>query len=266
MPSAQQAQIKLHWLNQSRSQRIVWLLEELNVPYDIQVYHRDKETLLAPRELEDIHPLGKSPVISITHPGDAGVAKPVILAESGFITQYLVDHFPEGKKLVPERWQDGKENTVGGETEAWLRHAYYMHYAEGSLMPYLVFALVVSRLKSPQVPFLVRPITSVIANRITAMFVYPNVKKHLAFIDGQLATSGGKYLCGDKLSAADILMSFPLIAGSARFDELGTWKDGSWRNEFPRVREYVELLEAEPGYRRSVEKVEAIDGKYESSL
>lgn len=98
------------------------------------------------------------------------------------------------------------------------------------------------------------------------MFVYPNVKKHLAFIDEQLASSSGKYLCGETLCAADILMSFPLIAGAGRFDQLGYWKEGSWKNEFPKVAEYVRVLEAEPGYQKSVEKIEAIDGKFEASL
>lgn len=260
---------------------------------------------MAPPELAKIHPLGKSPVIGIT-PAGGDPSKPIILAESGFMAQYLVDHAPDGKRLVPKQWQDGKENTMGGETEDWLRYSYYMHYAEGSLMPYLVFALVLSReffpprtrsccilsfvmilqhmvrddkhavlltngkpptgLKSPQVPFLVRPITSIIANRIIAMFVYPNVKKHLAFLNEQLATSGGKYLCGEKLTAADILMSFPVIAGSGRFNELGYFEGGSWQKQYPRVAEYVNVLEAEEGYKRSVAKIEAIDGKFEASL
>ncbi|KFG82690.1 glutathione S-transferase I [Metarhizium anisopliae] len=252
-------------LNHSRSQRIIWLLEELKVPYEIEVFHRDKETLLAPEELEQIHPLGKSPVIAIV-PSGGDASKPIVLAESGFMTQYLVDHVPEGKKLMPTKWQDGKEGVIGGETEEWLRYGYYMHYAEGSLMPYLVLALVLSRLKSPQVPFLVRPITSIIANRIISMFVFPNVSKHLAFLDQQLATSGGKYLCGDKLTAADILMSFPVIAGSGRFNELGYFEGGSWEKAYPRVAEYVKVLESEEGYKRSVEKIEAIDGKFEASL
>lgn len=112
-----------------------------------------------------------------------------------------------------------------------------------------------------------RPITSIIANRIIALFVYPNIKKHLHFINERLSTSSGKYLCGATLTAADILMSFPLIAGSGRFDELASWEGGSWKNAFPRVAEYVKLLESEPGYKRSVEKIEAIDGeKFEASL
>ncbi|KAG5930131.1 hypothetical protein E4U42_002867 [Claviceps africana] len=268
MSSNELPKIKLYWLEHSRSQRIVWLLEELKVPYEIDVFHRDKKTLLAPPELERIHPLGKSPVISITpSPSDGQDGdKPIVLAESGFMTQYLVDHVPAGKKLIPTQWREGRENTIGGETEEWLRYAYFMHYAEGSLMPYLVFSLVLSRLNSPQVPFFVRPITSLIANRILAMFVAPNIRKHLGFLNEQLETSSGKYLCGTTLSAADILMSFPLIAGAGRFDGLANYKGGSWRNEFSRVAQYVQLLQEEPGYKKSVERIEAVDGKFEASL
>lgn len=128
-------------LEQSRAQRIVWLLEELGAPYELQIFHRDKQTMMAPPELQKVHPLGKSPVVSVTPPG----GEPVVLAESGLMTQYLCEHLPGGKRLVPTRWRDGREGEVGGETEAWMRYQYYLHYAEGSLMPILVMSLVISR-------------------------------------------------------------------------------------------------------------------------
>lgn len=128
-------------LNQSRSQRILWLLEELKVPYEVQVFHRDKQ-MLAPPELQKIHPLGKSPVVSVT-PVNGG--EPIILAESGHITEYLTAHLPEGRRLLPRQWKDGLEGQVGGETEGWMRHQYYMHYCEGSFMPFLVMSLVIER-------------------------------------------------------------------------------------------------------------------------
>ncbi|TQS31958.1 hypothetical protein Golomagni_07746 [Golovinomyces magnicellulatus] len=262
--ATEEAKVKLYWLSQSRSQRIVWLLEELKCNYEIELFHRDKQTLMAPPELDKVHPLGKSPVVSITPPGDA--SKPIVLAESGLIMEYLVEHFPEGSKLVPKKWQDGKENTIGGETEAWLRYRYYMHYAEGSLMPILVFALVLSRLKSPQVPFLARPITSIIANKIMATFIYPNAKKHLKFLEGELATSGGVYLCGDQLTVADMMMSFPVIAAKGRWDEFGPWEGGSWRTAFPNLLKYTEILESHPSYKKSIAKIEEVDGKFNPSL
>lgn len=100
-----------------------------------------------------------------------------------------------------------------------------------------------------------------------AMFLYPNAKKHLSFIEGQLATSGGRYLCGDELTAADMMMSFPVIAAKGRWDEFGPWEGGSWRKAFPNLLKYTEALEAHPTYKKSIEKIEAIDGKkFNSSL
>lgn len=118
-------------------------MEELKLPYTLELFHRNKETRLAPPELEKVHPLGKSPVISVTPAGAGEGVEPVVLAESGFITQYLTEHCPEGKKLVPPRWKEGMEGKIGGETEAWMRYQYYLHYCEGSLMPVLVMALII---------------------------------------------------------------------------------------------------------------------------
>lgn len=128
-------------LEKSRSHRILWMMEELGIPYELKTFKRSKD-LLAPPELKQIHPLGKSPVISIDVPG----GKPLVLAESGLIVEYLAKHYGQpGKEFVPKEWQEGKENTVGGETEEWIRYRYYMHFAEGSLMPFLVLSLVVQR-------------------------------------------------------------------------------------------------------------------------
>lgn len=153
----QEARVTLHWyvalirvenrqltsprLNQSRSQSIVWLLEELKVNFDTKVYHRNKQTMFAPPELEKVHPLGKSPVVVITPPGEG--AEPIVLAESGHMANYLCEHFPEGRRLVPQKWKEGMEGKIGGETEAWLRNQYFLHYSEGSLMPYLLLGLVI---------------------------------------------------------------------------------------------------------------------------
>lgn len=114
------------------------MLEELKLPYELEIYHRDKQTRLAPPELEKVHPLGKSPVLTITAPGSD---EPIVLAESGLITQYLVENIPEGIKLMPPRWKDGMEGKLGGETEAWMRYQYYLHFSEGSFIPVLVLAM-----------------------------------------------------------------------------------------------------------------------------
>lgn len=108
--------ITLYWLEDSRAQRIAWLLEELNLDYEIEVFKRT-ESGLAPKELRDIHPLGKSPVVAV-QPQDA--EKPIILAESGAIVEFMCEHF--GKELVPRRYEEGNEGKIGGETEAWMRY------------------------------------------------------------------------------------------------------------------------------------------------
>lgn len=254
--------VKLYWLDRSRSQRILWLLEELKIDYELEIFHRDKETFLAPPELQKIHPLGKSPVITVSADG---TSEPVVLAESGFITQYLTEHSPEGKRLTPQKWKDGMEGKIGGETEAWMKYQYYLHYAEGSLMPILVTALLFGRFKSPSVPFFIRPISSLLANRVFSSYIYPNCKQHLTLLETHLSSSGGAYLCGTTLTAADILISFPLIAAQHKFDDFGSWEGGSWRREFPKVAAYTAKLENEEGYKNAVKKIEKIDGKFEAS-
>ena len=124
-----------HRLDKSRSQRILWLLEELKIDYDVKVYHRQSNKL-APPELKEVHPLGKSPVIKIEKKDGTS---PMVLAESGFMTEYLIDHY--GPHLAPKRYKDGQEGQVGGETESWMRYRYFMHYCEGTFMPYLVMML-----------------------------------------------------------------------------------------------------------------------------
>lgn len=124
-------------LEKSRAQRIVWLLEELNIPYEIETFKR-KADMTAPDELKKIHPLGKSPVITIS---TLNCPEPLALAESAVIIEYLCTHFGGGK-LIPERYAEGKEGQVGGETEAWMRYQYFMHYTEGSLAPFLVMKVV----------------------------------------------------------------------------------------------------------------------------
>jgi glutathione S-transferase len=127
-------------LNQSRAHRILWLLEELNIPYELKTFKRGPDKL-APKALKDIHPLGKSPIVAISLPN---AESPLVLAESAFIADYLCDHFG-GAHLVPQRFADAnKDGQVGGETEEWLRYRYYMHYTEGSLMPNLVMKVVMN--------------------------------------------------------------------------------------------------------------------------
>ncbi|KAK3334314.1 hypothetical protein B0H65DRAFT_79496 [Neurospora tetraspora] len=252
--------ITLYWLNDSRAQRMVWLLEELGVPYDVKIFHRSKD-MLAPAELDKVHPLGKSPIVTV-QPSEPG-AKEIVLAESPFIAQYLCDHFGKDTSLVPKKYKDGEEGKLGGETEEWMRYQHLLYYSEGSLMPPLLVALILSIISGPKIPFFIRPITSTVAGKVHNSFVVPNIEKHCAFLQQQLETwpNGGKYLCGDKLTAADILISFPLL-NLPRAEALGgEGAKGKLNEKFPKVFEYVARLEEEEGYKRAEKKIEELEAK-----
>jgi len=214
--------IVVHHLEHSRSQRILWLLEELGVAYEVKRYARDKKTMLAPQELKDVHPLGKAPVIT---DGTRTVA------ESGAILEYLVEAHGGGR-LRP---REG--------TEEHLRYRHWMHYAEGSAMPPLLLRLVASRIASAPVPFFIKPVTKRIAGQLESGFIGPQIKTHFDFVESELGKS--EWLAGDELTAADIQMSFPLEAAVARADV------GSGR---PRIRAFVEKVQARAAYKRAAEK------------
>ncbi|OLN97872.1 Glutathione S-transferase 1-like protein 2 [Colletotrichum chlorophyti] len=265
MANEDQPKIKLYWLNDSRAQNTLWLLEELRLSYSVEVFRRASNRL-APPELEAAHPLGKAPVLEITPLQDG--AAPIKLAESGYITQYLVDHFGHRNPgLVPPRWKAGQEGKVGGETEAYARFQYLLHYVEGSFFPVIVQYILLSVLKSDKVPFLFRPITSAVADKIFSIVLYPNAQKHLAMLDKFLktapgATGNGAFLCGPQLTAADVLISFGLVTADKEkaFDKIGKWPGGSARAAYPAVFEYVDRLKREPGFLRAEEKAREIEG------
>lgn len=209
--------ITVHHLENSRSQRILWLLEELGLAYTVKRYARDPRTMRAPPELVAIHPLGKAPVIT-----DDGVT----VAETGAIIAYLTDQ--AGGALVP-----------APGTEARRRYIYWLYYAEGSAMPPLLLKLVFSRL-APGSPWLLRPLVRRIAGTVLRGFVDPDLRRHAAFWEAELAD--GPYVCGAAFTAADIMMSFPLEAFAARGTGAG-----------PRVLAWLERIHARPAYRRALE-------------
>ncbi|KXT06716.1 hypothetical protein AC578_8609 [Pseudocercospora eumusae] len=240
--------VTLYWLDKSRSQRIVWLLQEAKgIDLDIKVFKRGKD-MLAPPELKKVHPLGKSPVISIT---SQNTPNGLVLSESGTLTEYVVDHFAQ--HLAPKRYQEGKDGQVGGETEEWLRYRLYMHYAEGSLMTLLLIGLFVDQIKNAPVPFFIKPITRTIGSRVEGQFLNQNYATHFGFLDSQLASSpgGGPYICGTQLTAADIMLSFPLIAGRSKID----------KSKYPKLWAYMELLDKHEGYVNSIKKIEEVTGE-----
>ncbi|GJE62387.1 glutathione S-transferase [Methylobacterium trifolii] len=210
--------ITVHHLENSRSQRVLWLLEELGLPYEVTRYARDPKTMLAPQALRAVHPLGKSPVVS---DGDA------VVAESGAIVTYLTDRC--GGALVP-----------APGTPEHRRFTYWLHYAEGSAMPPLLLKLVFSRL-APGSPALVRPLVRAISNKVLGTFVDPDLRRHAAHWEAELAER--PWFCGQVFSAADIQMSFPLEAFAARGTGAG-----------PRITDWLARIHARPAYRRALER------------
>ena len=214
--------IVVHHLNNSRSQRVLWLLEELGVSYDIQRYQRDARTMLAPPELKKVHPLGKSPVIT-----DDGRT----IAESGLILEYLVERYGDGKLAPPP----------GSEER--LRYRYWMHYAEGSAMPPLLLKLVFDRIEHGPMPFFIRPLARGIARQVKQSFIGPQINLHLDYLEAQLTNSD--WFVGNEFSAADIQMSFPLEAAAVR---------GGLDQSRPRLHAFLQTIHARPAYRRAVER------------
>ncbi|KAI9734889.1 MAG: hypothetical protein M1834_001969 [Cirrosporium novae-zelandiae] len=257
-PSAQQeelnqkSKITLYWLEQSRSQRILWLLEELSLPYNLQTFKRGSD-MRAPPELKEIHPLGKSPVIAIE---PAGGGERIVLAESGNIVEVLCEFY--GRRLMPTRWKAGKEGEIDGETEEWRRYRYFLQYAEGSLMPFLMMKMIAGNIRKAPVPFFIKPITNRIAGGIESSFVDPNIATQLSFIEQQLSTSpnGGSYLCGEKLTGADILVSFPLEACIMR--SIAT------PDKYPKLCAYVQKLQESEAYKKAVQKIIEVEGEYKT--
>lgn len=212
--------IVVHHLENSRSQRILWMLEELGVDYRVERYDRDPETQLAPPELLAVHPLGKSPVIS---DGDT------VIAESGAIVEYLARVHGNGR-LSPQ---------VG--TGAYNDYVYWLHYAEGSLMPPLLLNLIFNRIKTTKMPFFVKPIAKGIADKVLTSFVTPNVTRHIAFIEQHL--NDREWFAGDQLSGADIQMSFPLEAAVAR---------DSVPKSCVNIRKFVKQVQSRDAYKRAL--------------
>jgi glutathione S-transferase len=214
--------ITVHHLENSRSQRIVWLLEELGIDYEIRRYGRDKQTGLAPPELLEVHPLGKAPVIT---DGDRTVA------ESGAIIEYLMYEYDDGR-LRP---QDG--------TDERLAYNYWLHYAEGTFAPLMILSLVLSRIEEAPMPFFLRPVAKGIAQKVRDAYLDANVRRNLEFMDATLKDS--RWFCGNVFTAADVQMSFALEAAEART---------TLTDEYPHLAAFLETIRARPAYQRALDK------------
>jgi len=214
--------ITVHHLNNSRSQRVLWLLEELGLPCEIKKYQRDAQTMLAPPELLKVHPLGKSPVIT-----DDGTT----VAESGAIIEYLL-----------ERYGNGRLQPAAGSPEK-LRWRYWMHFAEGTAMSPLLLKLIFERIKVTKMPFFAKPIARGIADKVLGAMVDPNLKRQLDFMEAELGKS--EWFAGDEFSAADIQMSFPVEASAQR-----AGLDASR----PKLMAFLKRIHARPAYKKALER------------
>ncbi len=218
--------ITVHHLNNSRSQRVLWLLEELGVGYEIKRYQRDPATMLAPPELRAVHPLGKSPVIT-----DDCADGSLTIAESGAIIEYLVERYGNGRLVPPP-----------GAPEK-LRYTYWLHFAEGSAMLPLVMKLIFGRLETAPMPFFIRPVAKGIARKVKSGFIEPNLKAQLDYMESELRKSA--WFAGSEFSAADIQMSFPVEAAEAR---------GGLDMTRPKLMGFLDRIHAMPSYKRAIEK------------
>lgn len=214
--------ITVHHLENSRSQRILWFLEELGLDYEIKHYKRHPKTSLAPAELKQVHPLGKSPVIT---DGENTIA------ETGAIIEYLVDTYSE------HQWRPQRGTTERNE------YNYWVHASEGTYMPFLVMKLVFGKLTQAPVPFIIRPITKSINAQVGKQFLNPSIK---AAFDHLEATLEGKdWILGQQISAADIMMSFPVEGAAVR---LGL------EQNYPNIHAYHQRFRSRPAYQVGLEK------------
>jgi len=214
--------ITVHHLNNSRSQRVLWLLEELGVDYEVKRYERDPKTMRAPASLRAVHPLGKSPVIT-----ENGLT----VAESGAIVEYLIERHGGGRLIPP-----------AGTPER-LRYTYWLHFAEGSAMTPLLLALVFGRLPRQPMPFFVRPIARGICSKVLQTLVEPQLGAQQEFMEAELAKS--TWFAGEEFTGADIQMSFVVEASAAR---------GGLDESRPRLMAWLDRIHARPAYQRALER------------
>ena len=219
--------LTVHHLNNSRSQRVLFLLEELGVPYEIRHYQRDPATMLAPASLRAVHPLGKSPVLT-----DGALT----VAETGAIIEYLAGTYDDGMLMPPAGSAQRREVT------------YYLHYAEGSLMPLMLLSLVFGRLPL-QAPMLLRPVLRRVSAGMRKSYLGPQLTLHLDTLERALGDR--PWFAGERFSVADAQMSFPLELAEARLGLLGKAR--------PRLQDWLDRLRARPAYARALERGGAYD-------
>ncbi|MEO1252337.1 MAG: glutathione S-transferase [Pseudomonadota bacterium] len=213
--------LTVHHLENSRSQRVLWLLEELGVDYDVKRYERDKKSNLAPPALKKVHPTGKSPLLE-----DNGV----VYAETGAIVEHIVNTHGGGR-LRPDP-----------NTDDFRRYQYWLHAAEGSYMAPLVMVLLVNRMETAPMPFFARPIAKKLAQGLRDAYLDQTIAALFGYAESELATR--EWFAGNEFTAADIMMSFPMEASQARIEAGKT----------AAIRRFVERIQARPAYKRALER------------
>jgi glutathione S-transferase len=226
MPSGTE-RVVVHHLEKSRSHRVLWLLEELQVPYRLQVHARDPASRLAPASLRAVHPLGKAPVIELD--GE-------VVAESAHILETLAETFEaqaQGLALVPP-----------ARTPAHRRYRFWLHYAEGSLMNWLVMQLVFASLPKQPMPFFVRPVARGLCQAVQQRLIQPNLDTARDYLESQLGPQ--PWLAGDTFTLADVQMGFAVAALAA------SAPTGPGQPSHPRLQAYLQRLQARPAYQRAL--------------
>lgn len=211
--------ITIYHLETSRSERIVWLMEELGLEYWLEIFPRESNGA-APSPLKAIHALGKAPVI---RDGDT------VLAESAAIVEYIVNRYGGGRLAV------------SADDPDYARYLYWLHFAEGSLMPPLLLKLVFDKVREAPVPFFIKPVVRGIADKVTAGFIAPNLTRLLAFMEAELASRA--WFAGAEFSAADVQMSYPLEAAAER---------AGLDSRYPALTDWLARIHARPAYVRAL--------------
>ena len=219
--SAETPQILVHHLEASRSHRVCWLLEELELDYEVKLYKRDSN-MRAPPELKAVHPLGKSPVVTVGE---------LVLAESGAIVEEILDRYGEGR-LRPEH----------GTPEA-VQFRYWLHYAEGSLMPPLLVALITGQIRQAPVPFFLKPVMKQIAGQVDGAYTNGELEKAFSFVEAHLAQH--PWFAGEAFTAADIQMSYPLEVGLER---------ARMEDKAPSITAWLAKTRERPAWQRASER------------
>lgn len=214
--------ITLHHLDHSRSQRVIWFLEELQIPWQMVTWQRER-TMLAPEGLKEIHPLGKAPIIKDNNR---------VIAESAVILEYLQERYDPLNRFKPSH------------SESFYDYRYWMHYAEGSLMPLLMIQLVLGKLGAAPVPWLLRPMGRALAKGIQHKWLNGQLMTHARFLEQHVARQ--PWFAGEQFSVADIQMSYPVLALLARNESAHFPALVAWRNRI-QEREAFQIAIAKGG-------------------